>query len=116
MITIGSLWLAIVLSSVLVWIASALIWMALPHHKTDFKGLPNEEAARQALSAQSLAPGQYDIPHCTSAKDMQQPEIMRKFNEGPVSMITILPNQPPPMGKNLVLTVVFYLVVSTLVA
>lgn len=116
MVTLGSLWLAIVLSSVIVWIASALIWMALPYHKTDFKGLPDEEAARNVLGSQSLAPGQYDIPHCTSMKDMQQPEGRQKFEQGPVGFITILPNQLPPMPRNMVLTVVFYLIVSTLVA
>ncbi|MDH3414510.1 MAG: hypothetical protein OEM98_18780 [Gammaproteobacteria bacterium] len=116
MITLGSLWLAIVLSAVLVWIASALIWMVLPHHRSDFKALPDEEAAREALGSQSLAPGEYDIPHCASMKEMQQPESRRKFEQGPVGFITVLPNRPPPMSRNMALTAVFYLIVSTLVA
>lgn len=116
MITLGSLWLAIVLASALVWIASAVVWMVLPHHRTDFKGLPDEEAARAVLGSQSLPPGGYDIPHCTSMKDMEQPEVRQKFEQGPVALITILPNQEPPMTRNLVLTVLFYLIVSTLVA
>ncbi len=116
MITVGSLWLAIVLSSVLVWIASAIIWMALPHHRTDYQKLPDEEAARQALNGQGVAPGQYDIPHCTSMKKMESPEIKQKFEQGPVAMITILRNETPPMPKNLALTILFYLVVSTIVA
>ena len=114
MIDIGSLWLAILLASALVWIASAIIWMALPWHKTDMSTLPDEDGARQALG--SLKPGQYDIPHCTDMKAMQQPETKRKFDEGPVAVVTILENGPPPIGRNLVLTVAFYLVVSTIVA
>ncbi len=116
MVTLGSLWLAILLATILVWIAAALIWMVLPHHRTDYKRLPDEEAARSVLGAQNLAPGDYDIPHCTSSKDMQQPETKRKFKQGPVAFITVLPNRPPPMGRNMVLTVAFYLTVSTIVA
>ena len=63
MITIASLWLAILVASVIVWIASALIWTVMPHHKSDYKGLPDEEAARQALSPQDLKPGMYYIPY-----------------------------------------------------
>lgn len=116
MITLGSLWLAILLATILVWIAAALIWMVFPHHRTDYRGLPDEEAARSVLGAQNLAPGDYDIPHCTSSKDMQQPESKRKFEQGPVAFITVLPNRSPPMGRNMVLTVVFYLIVSIIVA
>ena len=63
MITIGSLWLAIVISSVLVWLASFVVWVVLPHHKRDYRSLPNEEAARSTLTPQKLLPGQYNIPH-----------------------------------------------------
>ena len=83
MVTIGSLWLAIILSAVIVWIASALVWMVLPHHKSEFKGLPNEDAARGALTPQDLAPGQYDIPHLSSPKDVEKAEVRKKFEEGP---------------------------------
>ena len=48
MISIASLWLPIVLSAVIVFIASAAVWMLLPHHKGEWKGLPDEEAARAA--------------------------------------------------------------------
>ncbi len=116
MVTLGSLWLAIVLATVLVWVAAALIWMVLPHHRTDYRGLPDEEAARSLLGAQKLDPGEYDLPHCTSSKEMKAPEFIRKFEQGPVAFITILPNRPPPMGRNMALTVAFYLVVSILVA
>jgi len=116
MISMTSLWLAIVLSTALVWIASAVVWMLLPHHKGDFKGLPDEEGAGDALRSQGLSPGQYDIPHCTSMRDMQEPEGRRKFEQGPVGFITILPNRPPPMARNMVLSALYFLLVSILVA
>ena len=50
MVTIGALWLPILLSAIAVWVASAIIWMAMPHHKSDWRKLPDEGAARRALT------------------------------------------------------------------
>jgi hypothetical protein len=116
MVTIGSLWLPIVLSAVGVWIMSFIVWVLLPHHKRDYKQLPDEDAARAALAPQSLAPGQYDIPHVTSMGEMKNPEIVQKFTDGPVGFLTVLPRRMPSMGKNMVLSFIFYLVVGVLVA
>ena len=55
MVTIASLWLSIFLASFLVFIASAIIWTVMPHHKSDFKSLPDETAARKALTPHILA-------------------------------------------------------------
>ena len=116
MVTIGSLWLAIILSAVIVWIASALVWMALPHHKSEFKGLPNEEAARGALTPQNLAPGQYNIPHVSSMKDVEKAEVRKKFEEGPACFITVVPRGVPAMGPRIVLSFVYFLVIGVMVA
>ena len=43
MVTIGALWLPILLSSIAVWMASALFWMVSPHHKSDYVRFPDEE-------------------------------------------------------------------------
>ena len=116
MVTIGSLWLAIVLSAILVWIASALVWMVRPHHKSEFKGLPDEDSARKVLGPQNLTPGQYNIPHCKSWDDMKQPEARQRFEEGPVAFLTVVPNGTPAMARNMVLSFIFYLLVGTAVA
>jgi hypothetical protein len=57
MVALGSLWLPIVLSAVFVWLASALVWMVLPHHRSDWKGLPDEEAFRAAVNPQDVPRG-----------------------------------------------------------
>ena len=114
MVAIGPLWLAIVLSGVLVWIASFLVWVVLPHHKRDFKAVPNEDAARSALA--NTPPGQYNIPNIASRDDLKNPAEAKKFDDGPVGFLTILPNGMPSMGKNMVLSFVYYLVVGALVA
>ena len=56
MVTIGALWLPILLSAIAVWVASAIIWMAMPHHKSDFRKLPDEDAALRALTSQPSLP------------------------------------------------------------
>ena len=116
MVTIPELWLCILLAAAIVSIASAIIWMVLPHHKSDFKGLPDEEAARAMLKTQALQPGQYNIPHLPSWDAMKEPEHRRKFDEGPVGFLTVLPNRPPPMGKAMFLSFMFFAVVSITVA
>ncbi len=116
MVTIGALWLAILLSAVAVWAASAINWMVMPHHKSDYAKLPDEDAARQALAPQGLVPGQYSIPYAVSMKDLQAAETLRKFEEGPVGFLTVVPSGVPTMGSKIGLSLVFYLVISTFVA
>ena len=99
MVTIGALWLPILLSAIAVWVVSAIIWMVMPHHKSDFRKLPDEDAALQALTPQSLVPGQYSIPYAASPKDFQDPETAGKFEKGPVGFFTVLPPGLPTMGE-----------------
>ncbi len=114
MVTLGSLWLAILLSAVFVWIGSAIVWMVLPHHKKDFSKVPNEDEARQALSG--ISPGAYMIPHAESQAALKDPEIVSKMKEGPVGYLTVVPNGVPAMGGKLVMSFVFYLFVGFIVA
>ena len=116
MVTIGALWLPILLSAISVWAASALIWMVMPHHKSDYAKLPDEDAAREALTPQGLAPGLYNVPHIAAQGDLQNPEVVRKFEEGPVGFLTVLPRGVPAMGSKVVMSFVFYLFIGTVVA
>ncbi len=116
MVTIASLWLAIVLASVLVFIASAIIWTVMPHHKSDFKSLPDETAARKALTPQDIPPGQYNIPNIASHDALKDPEVVKLFTDGPVGFLTVVPKGVPSMGKNMVQSLVFYLLVSGTIA
>ena len=100
MVTLASLWLPIVLGAVAVFFASSLIHMVFKWHNADYRKLPNEDGARTAIGS-SIAPGQYSVPHCLGPKDMQNPEIQKRFNEGPVAMMWVLPNGMPSMGKML---------------
>jgi hypothetical protein len=100
--SIIDLWLPILVSSVLIWIVSALIWTVLPWHKNDFSKVDDEEGARAALSG--LSPGFYNVPHCVDQKALKDPATQQKFKDGPLAFIAILPNGMPPMGRNMALS------------
>jgi hypothetical protein len=114
MITIVELWQPILLSAAIVWIASAVVWMALPHHKGEYGAVTDEEATRNALK--SVSPGLYRIPHVGDYADMKDPDKVQKFDEGPVGFLTVMANGVPAMGPRLVRSALFFLVVSIIVA
>lgn len=106
----------ILLSAVLVFTASALIWMVMPHHKNDWKALPNEDAVRAALNAQKPAAGQYMIP-AGGMQAQNDPAFMKKFNEGPVALLTMKPyGTTMSMGPMLIQSFLYYVTVSVVVA
>ena len=114
-VPLAALWLPIVLSAVIVFIASSIMHMVLPYHKSDYKQLPDEDKVRDALRPSNLKPGMYVFPYCTH-KDMKSPALQEKYKQGPVGFLTIVPNGPPAMPKFLVQWFVFCLVVGVFVA
>jgi hypothetical protein len=107
-----SLWLPILLSSVAVFIASWLIHMVLPWHKSDYPKVSNEEAVRSAIGPLAIPPGDYMIPRPASREDMRSAEFMEKVRTGPNLMLTVLPNGPWSMGRNLSQWFVYVVVVT----
>ncbi len=117
MVSFAALWLPILLSAVLVFVASTLIHMVLKYHASDYRALPNEDAVRAAFrGGNNPGPGQYVIPHISDMKQMASPDHIAKCTEGPVAVITLRPNGAPTMGPSLINWFVFTLVVSALVA
>lgn len=116
MVPMSVLWLPIVVSAVVVFIASALAWTVMPHHKKEFGGLPNEDEILEALGKQRPSPGQYAFPFCEDRAEMGSPEMVEKYEKGPVGMVTVWPSGVPKMGKSMLLSMLYYLVVSFMVA
>ena len=112
MVTLASLWLPILLSAVIVFIASSIIHMVLPWHKNDYARLPDEEKARAALRPLAIPPGDYMVPCPQGRAEMQSPEFKARVNEGPNLVVTVLPNGPWSMGRNLGLWFVYLVVVA----
>lgn len=115
MIALSSLWLPILLSAVLTWVAAAVVWMMLPHHRSDFRAFGNEDAVREAMGSTDPSPGHYDLPHVASRDAMDDPEFERKVEEGPVAFVRVLDGMPD-MGKQLTLYFVYCLAVGLVTA
>lgn len=116
MVSLGSLWLPILVSAVLVFIASSIIHMVLKYHNKDYTRLPNEDAVRAAIRSGNPAPAQYVIPYCPDMKDMEKPEVKQKFIDGPVAVMNVMRPGVPVMGKYLMQWFVFILIVSLFIA
>jgi hypothetical protein len=116
MVSLGSLWLPILLSAVLVFIVSAIVHMVLKYHKNDYVRLPNEDAVRAAIRAGNPTPAQYILPYCSEMKQMETPEMKQKYTEGPVAVLNLMRPGVPSMGKPLTQWFLFSLVVSFFIA
>jgi hypothetical protein len=116
MVPIVSLWLPILLSAVLVFVASSLIHMVLPWHKNDYPKVPNEEALRDALRPLSIPPGDYMVPRPSGREELRDPKFTQKINEGPNLILTVLPTGPWSMGQQLGLWFGYAVVVSLFAA
>jgi hypothetical protein len=112
MVTLASLWLPILVSAVIVFFASSILHMVLPWHKNDYARLPDEEKARAALRPLAIPPGDYIVPRPQGRADLKSPEFQARVNEGPNLVVTVLPNGPWSMGRNLGLWFVYLVVVS----
>ncbi len=116
MVPLTSLWLPILLGSVLVFLVSSVVHMMLKHHRNDFAPLPNEDAVRAQLRAANIAPGDYYVPLPGDQKAMKSPEYQAKLAEGPVAFMTFLPNGSVGMGSSLIQWLLYTLVISVFVA
>ncbi len=101
MLGLDALWLPILLAAVLVHLASFVVWMVLPFHRADWKGVPNEENLREAIRKQNLTAGQYAIPYCKNPKEMGEPLMIKKLQEGPVGFLALSRPGTPRIGRNL---------------
>jgi len=116
MVSLASLWIPILLSAVLVFVASSVIHMVLRYHRTDFGPLPQEPQVLDAVRPFSLPEGEYSFPFAQDMKEMGTPGYQEKLAHGPVGYLTILPNGPFTMGKSLVLWFLYSVVVSIFAA
>lgn len=109
------LWLPILLSAAAVWIAFHILWLALPHHKQDFIGLPDEDGFMDSIRRSGIEPGNYVFPDFRGREAMKSEKVRKALEEGPVGHLSVWPT-PLTMGGRMVGTFIVYLVVSTLIA
>jgi len=116
MIPLTSLWLPILLSTVVVFFASFIMHMVLTYHRSDYRPLPDEDRVTDALRNAGVTRGPaYFFPFC-SFEEMKSAPTIEKMKRGPVGFLTLLPPGPPAMGKNLVAWFFYCAVISIFAA
>jgi hypothetical protein len=113
---LSALWLPILLSAVLVFVASSLIHMASPWHKSDFPKLANEQQVMDALRPLAIPPGDYFIPRPSNREEVRSPAFAERVRQGPVVVFTVMPNETMSMGRNLALWFLYCVVMSAFAA
>ncbi|HEV8123487.1 MAG TPA: hypothetical protein VGP80_04560 [Gemmatimonadales bacterium] len=114
MVTLVDLWMPILVAAVIVFVASSIVHMVLRYHRSDYKGLPNEDAVRNAVGP-AIAPGQYMFPYCADMKDMKSEAMQKKWETGPVGVLTTLKPGKMNMGPMLFKWFLYTILISALV-
>ena len=112
MVSPMSLWLPVLVSAVVAFIASSVIHMVLPFHRGDMKGLPHEADVLDAFRKANVPPGDYVFPYAGSMDAMKSPEYVAKHTQGPVGFLTVVPGGPVTMAKELTMWFLYLLLVS----
>ena len=116
MVPLTALWLPVLVSVVIVFVASFVMHMVLPYHKSDYRALPDEERVTDAMRNAGVKPGpDYFFPYC-SFEELKSGPMIEKFKRGPVGFLRLRPSGPPAMGKSLVLWFLFCVVISIFAA
>jgi hypothetical protein len=116
MVPLMSLWMPILVSAVIVFVASSIIHMVLPYHRNDLRKVPKEEDVMDALRRFNIPPGDYAVPHAGSPEGMKKPEFVEKMKKGPIVLMTIAAGGPPSMGTSLLLWFLYSVLVSVFAA
>jgi hypothetical protein len=89
MVPLSSLILPVLLSAVLVFVASSVIHMLTPWHKGDVRGVPREAETLEALRRLNIPPGDYVLPHAGSMEAMKDPSFRARLESGPAVLMTV---------------------------
>ena len=115
MISIGALWLPILLSAVFVFAVSSIIHMFLGYHWNDLRAPAQQDAILDSMRGLNVQPGDYAMPKPDSMKHMRSPEFKAKMERGPMVLMTVS-NGSMAMGKSLGQWFVYLLVVGVFCA
>ncbi len=115
-VPVMSLWLPIVVSAVIVFVASSIVHIVLPIHRNDLRQVPKEDEVMAALRPFNIPPGDYGLPSASSMQAMRSPAFLEKMKKGPVVLMTVVPSGPPSMGSSLLLWFIYLIVVGIFAA
>lgn len=111
------LWLPIVLSAVIVFGSSSIIWMMTPLHKGDYSQPPEQDELRAAVKKHGFKQGMYYIPWCSGghANMDKDEEFKKRFADGPWFTL-LVPAGQPNFGRMLVQWFASQVVVAAMIA
>jgi hypothetical protein len=112
MVALTALLLPVLVAAVLVFVASSIVHMVLPYHRTDYRRVAKEDEVMAALRPFNLAPGDYFLPFASGGSDMNSPAFKEKWAKGPVVLMTIMPSGVNFMGTQLALWFVYSAIVA----
>jgi hypothetical protein len=110
----ATLWLPTLLSAVFVFVASSIVHMMMPWHKNDYRQVPNQDAAMDALRPLGIQPGDYMVPKPATRDEMKSPEYAERMKKGPVFVMTVFPTGPWMMGSTFAYWFIYLIFVNGL--
>lgn len=116
MVPVASLWLPILVSAVIVFVASSILHMVLPIHKGDYKRVVQEDEFMEAVRRLKIEPGDYMVPCPTSMAAMKDPAFIGKVKRGPLVIMTVSAGRSMSMAGNLIQWFIYAVVVSIFAA
>jgi hypothetical protein len=116
------LWLPILVSGIGVWIASFIFWMIIGHHKKDRDALPGgrdgEQQFMDFITRMNIRPGNYGFPDFCQHDNLppkERKEARRAlYDKRPMGTLRVWGEMN--MGVNMLVTFLFYLLTSTVIA
>jgi hypothetical protein len=114
-VSLGVLWLPILLSAVFVFVGSSVVWMFLKWHDSEWQHLEKGSDLQEALRKAGVTTGHYLFPYMdlkATDKAAAKAAWTEAYAKGPVGVIHAGTPGTMSMGKMLGQVFVFYLVVS----
>ncbi len=112
---LSELWIPILVSGGMCFVWATLAWVILPYHQTEWKRLPTEHDVLEALRKNIPPPGLYSFPFARGT-DRTRADIRAALEKGPVGYVAITTAGRVDMSRMVVQSIIYYLLVSTLVA
>jgi hypothetical protein len=102
MVPVTALWLPILLSAVIVFVASSIIHMVLPIPPQGLQPVPYRRRRHGSSRRFSIPHGDYFVPCPTGPSAMKDPAFLEKRSKGPIMVMTVMPGGPIAMGGTFV--------------
>jgi hypothetical protein len=101
MVPVLSLAIPILVAAVLVFLASFILHMVLPYHRTDLRKTPKEDEIQEAFRRFGLSPGDYAVPCAQGPAGMKDPQFIERMTKGPVVLMTVQAGRSMSMASSL---------------